>query len=59
MIKFLKQLFCKHYRQQWVRNIYGDEIIECGWNRSIWKCSHCEKVFFDPYLMQTSGGVAT
>lgn len=29
-----------------VRNIYGDEIIACGYNRSEWECWKCEKLKF-------------
>ena len=40
---FLKRLFCRH-DLVFVRNIYGDEIIERGWKRSLWKCNHCGAV---------------
>lgn len=40
---FFKRLFCRH-DLEFVRNIYGDEIIEWGWKRSIWKCKHCGKI---------------
>lgn len=40
---FLKRLFCRH-EFVFVRNIYGDEIIEWGWNRSLWRCSKCRKL---------------
>lgn len=44
MIKsFIKRLFCNHFYQH-IRNIYGDEIIEYGWKRSIWECYHCNKI---------------
>lgn len=40
MIKFIKRIFCKHYKVLFVRNIYGDEInaLNC---RSIWECAKC------------------
>lgn len=34
---------CKH-NMQFVRNIYGDEIIERGWKRSLWRCHKCGKL---------------
>lgn len=37
-IKFL----CKH-NYIWDSNIYGDWIIHCSYNRSIWKCDKCGK----------------
>ena len=41
-MRFLKRLFCKH-DLSFVRNIYGDEIRNYGWKRSIWKCNKCGK----------------
>lgn len=38
----LKRLFCRH-TYLFVRNIYGDEIIEYGWKRSVWRCKECGK----------------
>ena len=40
MIKFIKQLFCKH-SWEWEQNVYGDPInyLNC---RSIWKCEKCD-----------------
>ena len=40
MRNFIKRLFCRH-TYLFVRNIYGDEIIERGWKRSLWKCVKC------------------
>lgn len=40
---FLKRLFCRH-ELEFVRNIYGDEIIERGWKRSLWRCQKCGAV---------------
>ena len=42
-MNFIKKLFCKH---QWnhKRTIYGDEIIDAGYYRSVWICSKCSKV---------------
>lgn len=42
-MRFLKRLFCRH-DLEFVRNIYGDEINEWGWKRSIWRCKHCSKL---------------
>lgn len=42
-VRFLKRMFCRH-EIEFVRDIYGDEIIERGWKRSIWKCSRCGKI---------------
>jgi ribosomal protein L37AE/L43A len=42
-MRFLKRLFCRH-DLEFVRNIYGDEIIERGWKRSLWKCKTCGAV---------------
>ena len=41
-MNWVKRIFCSH-RFEFTRNIYGDEIIERGWKRSIWKCSQCGK----------------
>lgn len=32
------QIFHKHRKAKFVRNIYGDEIIHSGFKRSIWLC---------------------
>lgn len=50
MIAFFKRLFCKHYKVTFVRNIYGDEIIERGWKRSLWKCVKCGASVPSDYL---------
>jgi hypothetical protein len=39
-VKFLNRLLCKH-DFEFVRNIYGDEIIAHGWKRSVWRCKTC------------------
>ncbi len=41
-MNWIKRLFCEH-RFEFARNIYGDEIIDRGWKRSIWHCSRCGK----------------
>ena len=40
--RFINQIFCKH-EYEFVRNIYGDEVIATNWNRSEWKCKKCGK----------------
>ena len=41
-MNWFKSLFCKH-EFDFVCNIYGDKINECGGYRSLWKCSKCGK----------------
>jgi Zn-finger protein len=48
---FLKRWFCQH-SYVFVRNIYGDEIIEKGWKRSIWRCQNCGKTHWDDVLVR-------
>lgn len=43
MMRFLRQLFCRHRDIVFRRNIYGDEIIERGWKRSEWVCCHSRR----------------
>lgn len=42
-MSFIKRLFCKH-ELEFARNVYGDEIIEWGYKRSIWVCRKCGRV---------------
>lgn len=42
-MNFLRRLFCRH-NFEFVRNLYGDQIIGWGYKRSVWKCSHCGKL---------------
>jgi hypothetical protein len=39
----IKQIFCKH-EYRFLRNLYGDEIMQHGHNRSVWFCIHCSKI---------------
>ena len=48
-MRFFKRLFCQH-ELEFVRNIYGDEIIERGWKRSIWRCRKCGKTVMQDAL---------
>lgn len=42
MLKFFKRLLCRHKgKREFIRNIYGGEIITRGYKRSIWQCSIC------------------
>lgn len=43
MFRIFKTLFCKH-KFEFVRNLYGDQIIEWGYKRSIHKCAKCGKI---------------
>ena len=44
MIKsFIKGLFCNHTYFA-IGGIYGDQIIDYGWKRSIWKCHKCGNI---------------
>jgi len=49
---FFKRLLCRH-RFSFVRNIYGDEIIEWNWKRSLWRCDYCSKLQARPDLFVT------
>lgn len=42
MISLFKRVFCKH-TWLFIRNIYGDEIIEYEYKRSVYKCRDCGK----------------
>ena len=46
MIAFIKRLFCKHDKLFFIRNVYGDEIIDLGYSRSVWKCEKCGKIIY-------------
>lgn len=49
MIHIIKRIFCKH-DLTFVRNIYGDEIIACGYKRSLWQCKKCGEFFYKDSL---------
>lgn len=44
ILRFISTLFCRHRNATFVRNIYGDEIIERGWKRSVWRCNECGRI---------------
>lgn len=50
-MNLFKRLFCKH-NYEFVRNIYGDEIVLLGFNRSIWSCRKCNKTVFKSHLVK-------
>lgn len=52
IIDYIKFLFCKHSKDKFIRNIYGDEIIfgTPNFSRSIWKCNKCNSAFYDSDL---------
>jgi len=52
MLNWIKALFCQH-DLIFVRNIYGDEIIACGYKRSLLKCRKCGKIRLMNFLIQT------
>jgi hypothetical protein len=41
----MERWLCRHEKQIWVRNIYGDEINACNGKRSLWACKDCGKRF--------------
>lgn len=49
MLKWL-QCLRRGHRPEFVRNVYGDEIIELNYTRSIWRCAHCRRVSWRPEL---------
>jgi hypothetical protein len=54
-MRFLKRFFCRH-DYAFVRNMFGDEIINWGWKRSAWKCVHCGKWQGRDYLQKDNQG---
>ena len=54
-MKWIKKLFriCEH-DWEFVRNIYGDEINDCGGYRSVWRCKKCGKLEYRRYLQSFS-----
>lgn len=48
-MKFIKKLLCIH-KYEFIRNIYGDEIIHLNYKRSEYKCFKCNKYFYSEYL---------
>lgn len=51
--KFISKFVCGYiwaHEYVFVRNIYGDEINQCGGYRSLWKCSKCGKYRYSKSL---------
>lgn len=48
-MSIIKRMLCRH-EYEFVRNIYGDEIVHAGYNRSWWRCKKCGKWKLDPHL---------
>lgn len=42
-MNIIRSWFCNH-SFRFHRNIYGDEILERGYKRSIWWCEKCGKL---------------
>ena len=44
---WLRRLFCSHKAPlTFIRNLYGDEIIQADGCRSAWECPDCGKTFY-------------
>jgi hypothetical protein len=50
MLTFIRRLFCRHYRVEFVRNLYGDQINDWGGKRSAWCCTSCGAMIGGDYL---------
>ena len=50
--KFIQNFGCDH-EYKFVRNIYGDEINQCGGYRSLWRCVKCGKYKYCKHLYNT------
>lgn len=50
----VRSLICgllrRHRPVEFIRNVYGDEVIELGFKRSIWRCTHCKTILYKPEL---------
>ena len=54
LVQRIRWLFCRHPNYEFVRNIYGDEIILRGWKRSIYRCEICGHYIFKDELRESS-----
>ena len=59
MRQFIKRLLCKHEDRQFVRNLYGDQIIHAGYKRSEWRCVKCGAWVLESQLHEPSSHQAT
>ena len=50
----LKMVFCRHKDLEFLGNIHGDLICQCGFKRSAWRCKRCGRLFFKPHLVEGS-----
>lgn len=50
LFKWVMCIFTTGHSFKFVRNIYGDEIIYCGWNRSEWQSYLCGHYKFEKEL---------
>jgi hypothetical protein len=51
-IPTLKWVACmgRGHRPEFMRNVYGDEIIDLSYARSIFRCTHCGRLLFQRTL---------
>lgn len=57
-LTFIRRLFCQHREFDFVRNIHGDEINQCGGKRSLWRCRGCGSDVLSADLYPTPGSDA-
>ena len=43
LFDFIRSLLCRHHWMPWA-NLYGDQIRDWGWKRSVWRCSKCGRI---------------
>ena len=58
MLTFLKRLFCRHRRRNWLYNFHGDQIIANGYNRTGYSCCDCGKFLLGKELVTREQFVA-
>lgn len=46
----LVRRFCAHRDTEFMRNLWGDEILEWGYRRSLHRCCRCGQVVAKDYL---------
>jgi hypothetical protein len=50
-MNWLQRIFCQHTGGiAFVRNLYGDQIVQHGYKRSEWKCKRCGRAIFEDAL---------
>lgn len=51
VVALLRRILGLHQHDyRFIRNIYGDEVVYSGWNRSRWMCRYCNKLKYSPSL---------